>query len=360
MAHRKRPVEVDRGEPDNLLLRILERQLLPWALEWDPSRLIVAFAKQSEFLKRNAPLPAAVQCSHRVPKGPRVAVHGRRVHGNRSMVSAVWPEDKLTAPRMPMIICPLKGQMDFWVGDYMIHSPSGHFYLLPPDVPRDDGTRPHLLPERHKNGHCDLLWIRPCQQGVECWICHSEGTKHWGYLGGQHIFILDSDLYSYFVTLAREAEAGSQEWQALGRGLLIALVAILIREARAGRTYGPGQMNQIAPGAVDVRDPIAAAQQYIREHIDEPLSIDRIAHTVHMARTQFTNRFRAQIGQSFTEFLTICRLEKAQTLLKDTNWSVMVISSLVGVRPAHLRRLFLQHVGVSPRDYRAQARREAP
>lgn len=343
-------------EVSSSLLQVLENKVLPWAQQGESTRLLIAPATRREFILHNDPLPIGVTSSSFALRGRRKAVHGSRPHDNRSTTSAVWPEDKLVAPRLPIIICPFEGQMDFRVGDYFIHSNSGHFILLPPDVPRDDGTSPHLLLPRRSKGReerCSLFWLRSSEQGLECWMCHSEGERHWGGTFESHLYVLHREAHSYFLTLTEEAQSGAMNWQTIARGLLLSLVSILHRGLATGHFYGRGQMGQTPPKIAPLDDPIVYAQHFIREHLNEPLTIDRVAHVVYLARTQFTTRFREQTGQSFTEYLTQCRLEKAQTLLKDTKIAVRVVAHLVGVQPSHLRRLFVRYLGMAPEEYRS-------
>lgn len=339
------------------VLSILDSHILPWIEQISDSRLIIAPAYQRDFFDRNDPLPSNVTCSESATAGKRKSVHGARPHGNRSVTSAVWPEDKLVAPRMPIIICPFEGHIDFCVGDYVIHSGPRNFILLPPGVPRDDGSSPHLSPAEQAAGataRSSLFWLRPNERGLECWICHSQGKRHWGGAVEDHLFILHRETYSYFLTLNEEAVKGAANWHSLSRGLLLALLSILHRDLSAGRFYGREQMGQSLPEITRLNDPISYAQQYIREHLNEPLTIEHVAQAVYLARTQFTTRFRAQTGQSFSEFVNQCRLEKAQSLLRETPLAVRVVSHLVGIQPSHLRRLFMRHHGISPDAYRRE------
>lgn len=334
-----------------VILKVLRDKVLPWAQDWQNTRLLVASSRRTEFLKHNGSLPVGVTCSSQPLIGKRVAVHGQRSEGNRSVVAAVWPEDRLVAPRLPIIICPFEGRMDFRIGDYLIHSVAGQFFLLPPGVPRDDGLHPHLLLSRGPDSTCSLLWLRPYESGLECWICYSHGERHWGGTIADHIFILHHDAPVFFTALEHGLQQGGGG-ETLGRGLLIALLAILYKNLSIGQFYGVGTMGQTAPKAVSMENPIAYAQDYIHEHLDAPLTINQVAQAVYLARTQFINRFRQETGKTFTEFLTACRLEKAQKLLRETNLAVLVVANLVGIQPSHLRRLFNKNFHVSPEEYR--------
>ncbi len=77
-----------------------------------------------------------------------------------------------------------------------------------------------------------------------------------------------------------------------------------------------------------------------------------VAQTVYLSRAQFARKFSAETGQTFTGFVTACRLQEARKLLAETNWPITAISEVVGMTPAHLRNLFTEHTGMSPGEFR--------
>lgn len=100
------------------------------------------------------------------------------------------------------------------------------------------------------------------------------------------------------------------------------------------------------------RDPIALAQEYIRSNLSERLSLDKVARSVYMSRRLFTNQLRDKTGQSFQEYLNDCRFKKSCNLLAETDWSIGMIGSFVGLKPTRLREMFHQRVGISPTEFR--------
>jgi AraC-like DNA-binding protein len=52
-----------------------------------------------------------------------------------------------------------------------------------------------------------------------------------------------------------------------------------------------------------------------------------------------------------------CRIEQAQSFLRDTNWTIPLIAEFVGFKsPSYFHRLFRREVGISPVDYRLHKR----
>ena len=103
-------------------------------------------------------------------------------------------------------------------------------------------------------------------------------------------------------------------------------------------------------------DPVAHVQEYVRNHLDQPLSIAAAAQLVYLSRSQFTKKFRTATGKSFVEFVNEERLEKAKTLLRETDWTLETICKFAGFRLTHFRGLFRRKIGLSPNEYRRQSR----
>jgi AraC-like DNA-binding protein len=295
-----------------------------------------------------------VSLSPRTIIGPRIVTRGVRPRDNVSLTSALWPEDAMLETRVPILLCVLRGRLDLRLGDYLLHCPEGYFCLVPGGVPRADGSRSHLEGDNSGKGECDLLWLRPCEGGLECWVCYSRGDRHWSRPFSETAFIANREAIAYFHTLVREAEARLPDWEKICRGLLMVLSSVLRREIDAG-SYFPLDTGEGESAATGSWDPIAIACEYIHLHLSQSLSIDLVARIVFMSRTSFTRRFRRETGLSFVDYVTNRRVKEAQHLLLNSTWSVAVVASMVGLRPSHLRQLFIRHHGVPPSEYRARS-----
>lgn len=98
---------------------------------------------------------------------------------------------------------------------------------------------------------------------------------------------------------------------------------------------------------------VRRAIQYMHENYMCNITADDIAahvgvHTGHLHRL-----FRMEIGTRVTEYLTKLRIEKAKTLLKRTDISINYIAEIAGISTQqYFSRLFKQHVGMTPQEYR--------
>ncbi|PYI53985.1 response regulator [Paenibacillus flagellatus] len=111
-----------------------------------------------------------------------------------------------------------------------------------------------------------------------------------------------------------------------------------VRDKRGGRT----------------RTVIRKAIELIEAHYRvEDLSINRLAEELHMNASYFSRLFSQETGYTFTEYLTMTRLEKAKLLLRDTSLRVSEIAFEIGLRdPFYFSTLFKRYTGLKPTEYR--------
>lgn len=95
---------------------------------------------------------------------------------------------------------------------------------------------------------------------------------------------------------------------------------------------------------------------YIREHLQEPLSLDLVASYSFLSRSQLCRLFRTHLNKSFSEYLLEERLAKARLLLLSSGCSVTRASELCGFSsPAYFATCFRKAEGCSPREFRKRA-----
>ncbi len=119
-----------------------------------------------------------------------------------------------------------------------------------------------------------------------------------------------------------------------------------------------GQAQFIAPPPDPrVTDRLAAALDWARAHLDQPLTVQDLARQSGLSTRQLTRRMHAETGLTPLGWLHQQRLTRAQDLLERTEASVEQIAARCGMGTATtLRRHFHQTVGVSPTAYRTAFR----
>ena len=99
-------------------------------------------------------------------------------------------------------------------------------------------------------------------------------------------------------------------------------------------------------------DPLAAAVEYAKAHLDEPLTVADLAAVACMSESTFYRYFRDQFGQTPLAYLTEQRVRRACRLLTERRRTVSDVAAAVGFSsPSHFIRLFRRHTGQTPKQY---------
>jgi len=85
----------------------------------------------------------------------------------------------------------------------------------------------------------------------------------------------------------------------------------------------------------------------------ERISLKDAAANVNMSVPTFTRFFRRIAGTTFVAYLNEWRISRACVLLRETDYSVLEISNMVGYNNlSHFNRQFLKFKGSTPREFR--------
>lgn len=105
---------------------------------------------------------------------------------------------------------------------------------------------------------------------------------------------------------------------------------------------------------------LGAAIDWAIEHLDDALSLKKLAALAGMSLRSFTRHFRKQTGTTFTQWLLNHRLAAAQRLLEAGNCSIDRVAELAGFgSTVSLRQHFTRAFSISPASYRRQFRKKA-
>lgn len=95
--------------------------------------------------------------------------------------------------------------------------------------------------------------------------------------------------------------------------------------------------------------------EYINDHLDERVSLTRLAKLVALHPNYFSNMFKAVFGISPREHVMRKRIERAQMLLWQTDLRINEIGAAIGHDdPAYFCRFFKRRTGLTPLAYRQQ------
>ncbi|WP_314588060.1 AraC family transcriptional regulator [Paenibacillus terrigena] len=97
------------------------------------------------------------------------------------------------------------------------------------------------------------------------------------------------------------------------------------------------------------------AVTFIQERFREELSLEDVADHVHLNPHYFSKVFKQQTGETFIDYVTRLRIDKAKALIKERQYSLKEVCYFVGYKdPNYFSRVFKKVIGVSPTEYRNQ------
>ncbi|MFC4601084.1 helix-turn-helix domain-containing protein [Cohnella hongkongensis] len=105
--------------------------------------------------------------------------------------------------------------------------------------------------------------------------------------------------------------------------------------------------HQRSPSKVD------AAVAYIAEHYREDISVEHIADAVQLNPAYLSRIFKQSTGKTVLEHLTLVRLARSKTLLRETSFNLSEIAQQIGYNNANsFIRFFRKYEGVTPGEFR--------
>ena len=101
---------------------------------------------------------------------------------------------------------------------------------------------------------------------------------------------------------------------------------------------------------------IRQAKDYLEQHYMDPeLSLNEVAAQANLSASHFSVVFSQETGQTFKEYLTEIRINKAKELLRMTALRSADIAYQVGYNdPHYFSSVFKKNTGVSPIEFRSQ------
>ena len=140
------------------------------------------------------------------------------------------------------------------------------------------------------------------------------------------------------------AESGKNMESAIAYAKKMISQAIEIRDQNSGN-----KNRSILKTAVDFID---------SHYMDEEISLNTVANIANVSSNHFSALFSQNMGQTFIEYLTSLRMNKAKELLRCTGMRSSEIAGEIGYKDAHyFSYLFKKTQGMTPSDYR-KAREE--
>ncbi|WP_427161975.1 helix-turn-helix transcriptional regulator [Aliinostoc sp. HNIBRCY26] len=149
------------------------------------------------------------------------------------------------------------------------------------------------------------------------------------------------------MALKTELEIGQADSKLYADSMSTALSAHLLRRYASHKPQNPNCSNGLP------KYKLKAAIDYIHAHLDQNLTLDKIAASVYMSSHYFASLFKQSTGMTPHQYVTKCRIEKAKQLLRKHELPLVEICQQVGFQnQSHFTRVFRQHTATTPKAYR--------
>jgi AraC-like DNA-binding protein len=98
---------------------------------------------------------------------------------------------------------------------------------------------------------------------------------------------------------------------------------------------------------------VERATSYMTQHLESPLTLDELAHSVHLSRSHFVHVFKEVTGSTPIDAYLRLKMQRACQYLDLTDQSIKEIARRIGFQdPYYFSRLFRKMMKQSPSEYR--------
>lgn len=107
------------------------------------------------------------------------------------------------------------------------------------------------------------------------------------------------------------------------------------------------------------KDAIDLSIDYMQQHLDQPLTVQKLAAEVHISPSHYSALFKKKTGYPPLEYFNHIKVQKACQYLQFTTLQVREIAFRLGINdPFYFSRFFSNIMGMSPLDYRNRKQME--
>jgi AraC family transcriptional regulator len=149
------------------------------------------------------------------------------------------------------------------------------------------------------------------------------------------------------LSLTTEIASGMPAGRVYGESLVNLLAAHLLRHYSAAG----GKVLPFSGGLA--KHKLRRATEYISEHLDGELALADIAGAVELSPYHFARAFKQATGLTPHQFLIKARIERAKSLLAETELPIVEVSHRAGFKnQSHFTTIFRKLTAMTPKAYR--------
>lgn len=164
-----------------------------------------------------------------------------------------------------------------------------------------------------------------------------------------HIGISDPLVQQIGLALKADIEAKHPTGRMFGESLATGLVIHLLKQYSVWQP----QSSSDETGCLSEYQ-LQKVFDYIHTYLDQDITLSDVADILSLSQYHFCRLFKQSTGVTPHQYLTQCRINQAKQLLLTTKLTITEIAFEVGItNHSSFTRLFRQHVGVTPKVFRA-------
>ena len=153
--------------------------------------------------------------------------------------------------------------------------------------------------------------------------------------------IKDTALAELYNNVAEAFEATDTYRLPALRAATLAFMVALMRDYGEPVKAPPQDANAAARTAIG----------YIRSHYGEPLDLDRLASEVGLSKYHFIRKFKEATGQTVVSYINAIRIERAERLLREGQFSVAAVAEACGFsNHSYFSKVFYRLRGMLPSE----------
>ena len=95
-------------------------------------------------------------------------------------------------------------------------------------------------------------------------------------------------------------------------------------------------------------------EQYLQANFDRDVKLQEIADRFYLSREYISRKFKQEFDENISDYLVKIRMNKAKSLLKNSQLKSYEISNMIGYKDdKYFRKVFKKTEGITPNEYRA-------
>ena len=98
---------------------------------------------------------------------------------------------------------------------------------------------------------------------------------------------------------------------------------------------------------------VERAKQYIETNITKDIGREETANMLYISSSYLSKIFTEKTGENFSKYVTRVKMERAIELLGEPQYKTYQVSEYLGYKtPRYFAKLFRNHTGMNPSEYR--------